>query len=254
MARDFLKMDFNMRWNNPDWQADRLTKKEEKKAKKEEKLYDDWIWVEGYKATDKNMMCRGTQYRFGEVFEMSENEPVIDCQSGYHLCLKLEDVFNYYRIGDGHRFFKVRALVRKHDVAEYHTSKPKNPYEKGTAQAAMWDLSHISMFTYNDSVRDKLAAKAIEFMYELSVDEVFEATDKKDWSHEEKVLTMAYDAEYALRHRDVGKLVSAGYSHTFAEYIAHNLTKDKIGIALAVASQPGLSMDVKVLTIMKGFK
>lgn len=252
MASNFIKIDHQTRWNDPNWQADRLAEKEEKKAKKEEKLYDDWVWVEGYKATDKNMMCRGTQYRFGTVHEMPAHETVVDCQSGFHLCLKLEDVFHYYKIGDGHRFFKVRALVRKHDVAEYNEKIAKNPYKEGTMQAAMWDLSHLSIL--NNNVRDKLAAKAIEFISELSVDEVFEATDRKDLSREEKVLAMTYNVEYALRHRDVNKLVFAGYSYAFADYVAHNLTKEKIDLALAVASQPGLSMDVKVLTIMKGLK
>lgn len=250
MANNDSNMTHYTRWNDPLWQAKRLERKEKKKHKKEEKLYDDWIWVEGYKATDKNMVCRDKQYRFGTVFEMPENEKVIDCQSGFHLCLKLGDVFKYYNIGHENRFFKVRALVRKCDVAEYDSKK--NPYAPGTMEASMWAINYSLGIVSGG--RDKLAAKAIEFISELTVDEVFESTDMKDWSHEDKVLVMKYSKQFALDHRKVDKLVSAGYSYAFADYMAHNLKDDTINLALAVASQPDLSMDVKVLTIMKGLK
>ena len=45
---------------------------------------DEWIWVEGYKGTDKNMCCRDYQYEIGKQFDMSDDEEIKECSSGFH--------------------------------------------------------------------------------------------------------------------------------------------------------------------------
>ena len=82
----------------------------------------EWVWVEGYKGTDKNMCCKDYQYILGATHSLPDEEEVELCKNGFHLCLNLNEVFNFYPIGEGNRFFKVQALVRKSDKKKYGTS------------------------------------------------------------------------------------------------------------------------------------
>ena len=47
-----------------------------------------------YKAFNADMSCREFQYKEGETYEIEE-EPIL-CRRGFHACLRLTDVFNYY--------------------------------------------------------------------------------------------------------------------------------------------------------------
>ena len=47
-----------------------------------------------YKAFKGDMTCRGFQYEKGKTYEI-DGEPEL-CKHGFHACLKLTDVFNYY--------------------------------------------------------------------------------------------------------------------------------------------------------------
>lgn len=79
---------------------------------------DEYVWVDGYKGMDKDMKCHGGfQYQIGGHYQI-DDDPVL-CKNGFHLCLNLCDVFNYYEPYDGNRFFKVRALVKKKDLDRY---------------------------------------------------------------------------------------------------------------------------------------
>lgn len=50
--------------------------------------------MKGYKATDKNMCCRGKQFTLGEWYE-HEGE-LIECASGFHFCEQPSGVWTYY--------------------------------------------------------------------------------------------------------------------------------------------------------------
>lgn len=58
---------------------------------------DEWIWVEGFKGTESDMRCRDFQYKVGKHYYTNEDN-VEMCQSGFHFCINLCDVFNYYEI------------------------------------------------------------------------------------------------------------------------------------------------------------
>ena len=216
---------------------------EQKLAEEEAKKEEEWIWVEGYKGTNKDMTCRDYQFELAKQFDMPEGVDIVDCESGFHFCRDLRDVFDYYAIGAGRRFFRVRALVRKSDYEEYGV-KPvssRNPY------------ANIFAFL-NTSVRDKLAAKSIQFLYELTPDEVFAPLCDHDkellaWSTENKKLAMEHDVKYVNNIERVNTLVSLGYSETFAQYL---IDYDKYEKAYAVGTQEDLSMDMKVLMILRG--
>ena len=59
-----------------------------------------------YKATDKNMMCRGKQYEVGKTYT---EEKADCCTAGMHACEVPFDVLRYYHVSDGVRFFQVEC-------------------------------------------------------------------------------------------------------------------------------------------------
>ena len=59
-----------------------------------------------YKATDKNMMCRGKQYEVGKTYT---EEKADCCTAGMHACEVSFDVLHYYHVSDGARFFQVEC-------------------------------------------------------------------------------------------------------------------------------------------------
>jgi hypothetical protein len=205
-------------------------KDEKSDAPKEE---EKWIWIEGYKGTDKNMTCRDFKFDFGTVFSIPDDKPVIECRQGFHLCLELKDVFGYYDALRGNRFFKVKALVKEGDYKEKVNSKWK--------PGIVW-------FPDND----KIVAKSIEFISECSDDEILTAKgiDCSDWTIEEKREALTTRPGKIQDIKRIEKLVTLGYSQPFARYVVHHT--NGYGAAVAAASQPGLSMDMKCLMILHG--
>ena len=199
---------------------------------------EEWIWVKGFKGTDKNMRCQDYQYELGKQFDLDEDvEPVV-CSKGFHFCKSLENVFRHYKIGDGHRFFEVEALVRKSDL---------DPKKKNYAKYA-----NVAWSPYHTSSRydDKYAAKSIRFIRELTVDEVFEVTSYEEvrgWAEEQKKRAMETSIAAVRAEVREFELCAAGYSPAFSKYIAGDTGRYKT--AIAMASLPDMSMDVKVLAI-----
>lgn len=184
---------------------------------------EEWIWVEGYKGTDEYMRCRDFQYELGVQYDMPEDQKVQECVSGFHLCLHPFDVFDYYRVGCGNRFFKVKALVRKTDKENYQS--------KG--------------FYYGSL--NKLAAKSIIFISELTCDEILQYFDDvKNLPENYKKLAINVSIDYAIGQYRINILIEDGYSEPFATYVT---SIGKFEKAHALGSQNDLSMDVKVLSI-----
>ena len=81
-----------------------------------------------YKATDKNMKCRGLQYELGKTVE----EPVADlCNKGLHACTSPLDVLKYYDPGKGSRYFSADA----EDVSDKKSDDSKIVCKKLTLEA-----------------------------------------------------------------------------------------------------------------------
>lgn len=57
-----------------------------------------------YKATDKDMKCRGFQYELGKTAEAESDIEL--CEKGLHACEMPLDVLGYYAPGDGSRYFE----------------------------------------------------------------------------------------------------------------------------------------------------
>lgn len=199
---------------------------------------DEYVWVKGFKGTDKDMRCQDYQYELGKQFDLDEDvEPVV-CSKGFHFCKSLENVFRHYKIGGGHRFFEVEALVRKSDL---------DPKKKDYAKYANVACRPYYLSSHYD---DKYAAKSIRFIRELTVDEVFESvTDKEvlEWADEQKKRAMETSIRTVKDRIREETLISAGYSPAFAKYIADD--SSRYATAMAMASLTDVSMDVKVMAI-----
>ena len=57
-----------------------------------------------YKATDKDMKCRGFRYKLGKTAEVDGDAKL--CKNGLHACEMPLDVLGYYAPGDGSRYFE----------------------------------------------------------------------------------------------------------------------------------------------------
>lgn len=103
---------------------EKITENTKEKIEKEEleekvavKDTNEYVWIEGYKGTDKDMRgFNGFQYELGVEVSLPENVRPEVCKQGFHFCTELEDVFHYYHISKYHRFFKCKALVKKEDA------------------------------------------------------------------------------------------------------------------------------------------
>lgn len=207
---------------------------QEKKVSTEQAT-DEWIWVEGYKGTDRNMQCRDFQFEIGKQFDIPEGEEIRTCSSGFHMCLKLEDVHKYYAVGNSNRFFRVRALVRKSEYEKYGLPD---------------DSSSLGLYFNSNWGRiDKLVSKSIVFERELTVDEILEpVVEAEEFSDEQKSLAIEVGVGPVYKIMRTNKLVECGYSLPFAAYIESNGLYDD---AIAVGSQPDLSMDMKCMIIFR---
>lgn len=86
-----------------------------------EAVEQEWIWVDAYKGTDANMVCKGKQYRMN--VEDKYGDKVVLGSKGYHVCTDLKHVFKDYDYNFSNRFFKVKALVK---ATDYRFRNPNN--------------------------------------------------------------------------------------------------------------------------------
>jgi hypothetical protein len=75
----------------------------------------EWIWVDAYKGTDRNMKCQDKQYTMNQ--EITYRGKVALGSKGYHVCVDLAHCFKTYDYNFSNRFFKVKALVRANEYA-----------------------------------------------------------------------------------------------------------------------------------------
>jgi len=61
-----------------------------------------------YKATDKNMQCRGFQFEQGKTYE---EDTAKLCKKGFHACADPIDLLQYYAPGNGSRYFEAELTT-----------------------------------------------------------------------------------------------------------------------------------------------
>ena len=183
--------------------------KEEEDVKPKEK---EWIWVEGYKAVNPDMSAKWGEmtYEVGELYE-------IEGDVGYHFCLKPEFIREYYKFG---RLFKVRAEVEKD---EYEKMK-----ENGFYKYKYKDWHPYSMSSYGDRVVDKMVARKIELVEEITDYEIIRGVwdnnplfvrNETDWwefiNFCKKAKSNSREDAWA-QHMFIKKMMENGFSETIA--------------------------------------
>ena len=92
--------------------------------------------MKGYKAFDKNLVCRDMQYEIGKEY-IFDGDP-IPCKQGYHFCKSIADCYKFYNMSENTRICEISATgaVETDDEIKYCTNKIKiireikNPREK----------------------------------------------------------------------------------------------------------------------------
>lgn len=82
-----------------------------------------------YKATDKDMKCRGFQYELGKTAEVDGDIEL--CKNGLHACEMPLGVLGYYAPGDGSRYFEAEV----EDVSDEKSDDTKRVGKKLTLSA-----------------------------------------------------------------------------------------------------------------------
>ena len=82
-----------------------------------------------YKATDKDMKCRGYQYELGKTAEVDGDIEL--CENGLHACEMPLDVLGYYVPRDGSRYFEAEL----EDVSDKKSDDTKRVGKKLTLSA-----------------------------------------------------------------------------------------------------------------------
>ena len=215
---DIFKKNVNVYNKEDNGKATDETAVHEESAKKEEK----WIWVTGYKGTYSDMTAANNfQYELGATYTMPDDVEIRMCESGFHFSQRLSQAQKFYGVHSGNRFFEVEALVREED----------------------WDFRYSS---------NKLVAKSIKLIRELSTDEILEVNigseTVRKMPEKYKELARQIGIEEAFNIQTCDELEEFGYSRGFALYIAN---VGLVEVAKAVGSQKDLSMDMKALIIMQ---
>lgn len=231
MTAEEIKRAINAVYGGVTYKGEAKLEKSSKSETPEEKE-EKWVWVAGYKGLDKDMKAYGGfQYEMDKLYIMPEGEPVEACHGGFHLCLNLKDLYGYKSIGSGNRFFECSALVRESDLEKYGTDIP------------------FAIFGPNKV--NKLAAKSIRLIRELSIDEILAHIDGvEEWPEYVKEMAITKDIDAAKKELKLITMTKMGYARPLAEYILNDRnSEDGYKLAVALDSQPGISMNTKVNAI-----
>ena len=180
----------------------------------------------------------GFQYELG--VEYSVEGEVKECHNGLHFSLNLQDAFSY-KDRLNHRFFKVKAYVRKQDFENYGY-RPRDFYHP---------------YSYSASKRvDKLAAQKI-----VLVEEITETEDMFKWIRREypevdtfndvkQVRAAGYNNFVKNKYTKIlSKYFSALFVEVFIDRFEGNL-KTKTNEIVAYMEE-GVSKDVAIYLLMK---
>lgn len=204
---------------------------------------DEWIWIEGYKGTNRDMKCRGFQYEIGNQYDVVGD--VKECENGFHLCKTLYDVFSWYELDKGNRFFKVKALVRKSDDINYGRRS---------------DFS-IGVDFYGE--RRKIVAKSIIFEEEITYSNGLKKyiDNSLKFIENEKEYESLKNIDYATfrKIKFIDTLKHIGYSEIFSNILydmetpSQDEDKDLFDIIKKAKAfkEEGVSKDLSVYLLLK---
>lgn len=138
---------------------------------------DEYFWVDGYKAVNKNMTAYcGFKYEVGVPFSLGENLTPVECVRGFHFCQDLRDTVLYYEDVNMNRYFEVKALIRKKDYGiDFYKEQAYITRLNGSSLRGVFDSLTIGAPATTKFLNraDKIVAKEIVLTRELSEEEIF---------------------------------------------------------------------------------
>ena len=207
----------------------------------EEQPAAEWIWVEGYKGTDKDMKCHNNfQFTLGE--EYTKDGEIIMCENGFHFSSTLKQTFQFYTpYGErnNNRFFKVKALINKNQMVKKNI-------------ASLFSFEPEYKMVPMQLTDDKLVAKSIVFLEEISTKEMFNVyfSGRRDGESDEyKENWRKYGIDYAERYK-YKKIItnSSIYSQEFKDYIKTLLDIDTLR-KIAILTVENINHEVRMQMI-----
>lgn len=148
----------------------------------------------GFKATDKYMKCRGLLYQLGQKQFVENPTQVEQCAWGFHFCKKFVDVLEYYRYS-GIRLFTVAGS------GYYHHGK------------------------------DKTATSEIEFLTEMTTDQIIDGIirDKKKPGDQYNVMSyITNNCELFTAEQLLRVIPHLTFYNIFNRYILHTVTSKEV--------------------------
>ena len=217
-----------------------------------QKPEEEWIWVDGYKGTDKNMQCKNNfQYEIGKTYTCDGKIKI--CDNGFHFCRDLDDAIKYISAIYNNRFFKVKGLVRKSDYEKY-----------GEKEVLPLDSTYYYGLP-NVDYHDKLVAKEITIVEEISREERYELLKKyrENYGSSNKEVLESYnflesidDMEKFLDNYEVFKtkkvtstLSKIGFCDSLCTILSDKIDYEKVQWALALHEQ-NISIEMMVYFIL----
>ena len=212
----------------------------------EEQPAAEWIWVEGYKGTDKDMKCHNDfQFTLGK--EYTKDGEIIMCENGFHFSPTLKETFQFYTPINGNRFFKVKALINKNQMVKKEKSFVTYPWScSSTTIESEYKMVPMKL------TDDKLVAKSIIFLVEISTKEMFNvyfSGRREGESDEYKENWRKYGIDYAERYK-YKKIInnSSIYSQEFKDYIKTLLDIDTLR-KIAILTVENINHEVRMQMI-----
>jgi hypothetical protein len=202
--------------------------KEDNKIKVKPKM----IWVDGYKGTNENMKCRDFQYELGKEFIYDGQIDL--CNSGFHACKNLEDVFTYYSLNGKNRFFKIKAFVPENYNENFNKYVVKcDSVGIRTTEFVTSKIQFISECAYND--------------LKYYITQKYPMIENENEYHDH---ICNYDI--FAKNKFIKKMINFGYSESFATVISNNLNNYENILSYAQAFEDeGISKDLKIYMLIK---
>jgi len=200
--------------------------------------------IKGVKAFDKNLKCRGFQYKENESFEM-DGEPDL-CEHGFHFCKNPFDVLNYYNLCDS-EFCEVESpkgakIDKSGDDSKVATTKIKIKSKLGlsgfvnSAVKFLLDITVDKSKNNNNDNSSQLASSGDSSQLASSGD-YSKLASSGDSS---KLASSGYSSQLASSG-DSSQLASSGYSNQLASSGDHSKLalngKDSVGAAIGINNQ-----------------
>ena len=229
----------------------------EAKEPKKKKEWENYIWIDGYKGTDADMSCtvfydkrvpwepfpiteqHSQQYELNKIITYS-GEPEV-CETGFHFCTLLVDVFRFRPLTIGARYFKVKGFVKEKDVKEFSMSEDK--VSKFAAKQIILTEEIVLDYDFlkENSLNYLKVVGKIIFLSKEEFEDCF--IQKKYSSNEDFVKKMFYKT-----------MKKAGYSDIFTQVIMDkkrcNELVELIPLVKALDAE-GVSKDMAVYTLLK---